>query len=91
MPVSNTEHLPQFKSLRVIDTVITSGLLSTRSLEAASSEEYTTLLEALIRELKFKARRRGANGILSLQITLTPLTLPTDFRVTVTGSAVSGS
>jgi len=90
LPVSNSENLPQFQQIRVLDTVITSGLLTTKSVEATHSEEYTLLLEALVRELKFKARRRGANGILSLQITLTPLTLPTDYRVTVSGSAVIG-
>jgi hypothetical protein len=88
MPVTATDSFPQFSKIEIIDIIVTSGILSTRSIEAANSPEYVHLLEGLIRELKFKANRRGANGILSLNIQLTPLTLPTDYRVTVTGSAI---
>ena len=89
--VTNTEKLPQFSKLEVLDMVVVSGLLSTAAVEAKASQQYTHLLEALMRELKFKAKRRGANGIISLTITLAPLTLPTDYRVTVSGTAVVGS
>ena len=45
---------------QVIDTLIVSGMLSTRSLEALNSNEFTlTLTEALMRELKFKAVQTG--------------------------------
>jgi uncharacterized protein YbjQ (UPF0145 family) len=89
--VTNSDKLPQYSSLQALDTVVVSGLLSTPAVEAQASQHYTKLLEALMRELKFKAKRRGANGIVSLTITLAPLTLPTDYRVTVTGTAVIGS
>jgi hypothetical protein len=88
MPVTNSASLPQFSQMETIDTVFTSGLLSTNSIEATHSNEYERLLEGLLRELKFKAHRRGAHGIVSLNVQLTPLTLPTDYRVTITGSAV---
>jgi hypothetical protein len=90
MPVTNAASFPQFQEVSAIDTVIATGLLSTRSVEATHSREYEKLLEALMRELKFKAHRRGANGIFALLIQLTPLTLPTDYRVTITGTAVLG-
>ena len=91
LPVTNADTLPQFTRATVLDTLVTSGLLTTRAVEASSSQEYEVLLEALIRELRFKAQRRGANGILALRVQLTPLTLPTDYRVTVTGTAVLGT
>jgi hypothetical protein len=88
LPVTQGEDLPQLGVYQILDTLIVSGLLSTRALEAANSAEYTSLTESLVRELKFKASRRGARGITHLTIQLTPLTLPTDYRVTVTGTAV---
>jgi hypothetical protein len=89
LPVTQGDDLPQLGFFQVIDTLIVSGMLSTRSVEALNSTEFTTLTEALMRELKFKAVRRGARGIIHLSIQLVPLTLPTDYRVTVSGTAVN--
>jgi hypothetical protein len=89
LPVTQGDDLPQLGIFHVIDTLIVSGMLSTRSVEALNSNEFTTLTESLMRELKFKAVRRGARGITHLSIQLTPLTLPTDYRVTLSGTAVS--
>jgi hypothetical protein len=88
LPVTQGDDLPQLGVFQVIDTLIVSGMLSTKSVEALNSSEFTTLTEALMRELKFKAVRRGARGITHLSIQLTPLTLPTDYRVTLSGTAV---
>jgi hypothetical protein len=88
LPVTKGDDLPQLGVYQVMDTLVVSGLLTTRSLEAVNSTEFTALTEALIRELKFKASRRGGRGIVHLSIELTPMTLPTDYRVTVTGTAV---
>jgi hypothetical protein len=89
LPVTRGDDLPQLGILQVIETLVVSGMLSTRSVEASNSSEFTALTEALLRELKFKAFRRGARGITHLSVQLTPLTLPTDYRVTVSGTAVS--
>jgi hypothetical protein len=89
LPVSQGEDLPQLGVFQVIDTLVVSGMLSTKAVEALNSNEFTTLTEALMKELKFKAARRGARGITHLSIQLIPLTLPTDYRVTVSGTAVS--
>jgi hypothetical protein len=88
LPVTQGEELPQLGVYQVSETLIVSGMLSTRSLESANSPEYTSLLEALMRELKFKAFRRKARGITLLKIQVTPLTLPTDHRITVSGTLV---
>jgi hypothetical protein len=89
LPVTQGDDLPQLGVFQVIDTLLVSGMLTTRSVEALNSNEFTILTESLMRELKFKAVRRGARGITHLSIQLTPLTLPTDYRVTVSGTAVS--
>jgi hypothetical protein len=89
LPVTQGDDLPQLGVFQVIDTLLVSGMLTTRSVEALNSNEFTILTESLMRELKFKAARRGARGITHLSIQLTPLTLPTDYRVTVSGTAVS--
>jgi len=88
LPVTQGEDLPQLGVYQVSETLIVSGMLSTRSLESTSSPEYASLLEALMRELKFKAFRRKARGITLLKIQVTPLTLPTDHRITVSGTLV---
>jgi hypothetical protein len=88
LPTTQGDELPQLGVYQVSDTLIVSGILSTRSLENLSSPEYAALLEALMRELKFKAFRRKARGITHLKIQVTPLTLPTDHRITVSGTLV---
>jgi uncharacterized protein YbjQ (UPF0145 family) len=74
-----------------IDVVTASAALRTSSVEAVKSVEYQELLEALTRELKYKAYRKGANAIVNFSVQLTPLSLPTHYRVTVMGSAVRQS
>jgi hypothetical protein len=88
LPITQGEDLPQLGVYQVSETLIVSGMLSTRSLESTTSPEYNSLLEALMRELKFKAFRRKARGITLLKIQVTPLTLPTDHRITVSGTLV---
>ena len=57
-------------------------------LQAESSPEYQMLLEALQRELKFKAYRKRATAIVSFSVQLQQLHMPVHYRVLVTGSAV---
>ena len=56
--------------------------------EAEKSSEYQEILEALLRELKYRAYRRGASGITQLSVQLDPLIQPTRYRLTVSGTAV---
>ncbi len=91
LPVTSDSLLPDLGPYVVVDAVTASASLSSNAVEAEHSREYQELLEALQRELKYKAFRRGANAILCFQVTLTPLTLPSRYRLTVIGSAVKFS
>jgi hypothetical protein len=89
IPIS-TEALESLDPARavIVDIVTASAALRTTAVEAEKSQEYAELLESLARELKYKAYRKGAHGIVGFQVTLTPLTLTTHYRVTAMGSAV---
>jgi hypothetical protein len=80
--------LPSLPTFQVVDAVTASLILTTTAVEASSSAEYEEALEAIQRELKYKAHRKGATAILNFSITLTPLSAPSRYRVTAIGSAV---
>ncbi len=88
LPVTTERFLPGLEQYTAIDTLIASGTLQTFALETDATTEYQDLLTSLQRELKFKARRRGATGIIHFKIQLTPLTSPSCYRVTVMGLAI---
>ncbi len=88
IPVTTERELPNLKNYTAIDTLSASGTLTTFSVEAESTPEYDDLLNALQRELKYKARRRSAEGIIHFRIQLTPLTSPSRYRLTVMGLAI---
>jgi hypothetical protein len=89
IPITSEPSLPDQPRTRTIDIVTCSAALGTTAVEAERSSEYAELLEALQRELKYKAHRRGANAILNFAVSLTPLSSPSRYRLTVSGSAVS--
>lgn len=88
LPVTTADTLPGSSHHRVIDTLTASAALKIAQVEAEKSPEYQDLLEALQRELKYKAYRKGADAIVRLTISLSSLTLPTHYRLVVTGVAV---
>ena len=55
---------------------------------AEHSTEYQRVLDNLQRELKYKAHRKGATGIVSFTIQTVPLTLPSQYRILVVGTAI---
>ena len=91
IPVTSESSLPQLPNFSVIDTLIVSATLKSRVLEMEKSTEYTETLEALKRELKHKASRKGAAGVLNLKIQIQPLHSPTAYRITVIGTAVKSA
>ncbi len=70
-----------------IDALVASATLRSNIVEAENSSEYQEILEALQREIKYKAYRKGANAVMSLTIQLVQLDLPTHYRLTVTATA----
>jgi uncharacterized protein YbjQ (UPF0145 family) len=88
IPITPASSLPGLPRYLVLDVVTASAALKTQVVEAQSSTEYQEILEALQRELKNKAYRKGATAILNFSVQLTSLSLPTHYRITVVGSAV---
>ena len=75
-------------SPEVLDTLHASALIQTTALEAEASKDYLNALEALKRELRFRAFRKGARALIQFSVQLTPLSDPRHYRVTAVGIAV---
>ncbi|MEK6579025.1 MAG: hypothetical protein AABZ55_07340, partial [Bdellovibrionota bacterium] len=88
IPVTSSGALPEISNPFVVDTVTASAALKSESVEANTSSEYQEILENLQKELKYKAFRKGAVGIVNFAVQLTQLTMPTHYRLTVLGTAI---
>lgn len=80
--------LPEIPHYVVIDVVTASAALKTTAVEAEGSTEYLELMDKLKQELRYKAYRKGATAILNFEISLTPLSGPSHYRLSALGSAV---
>jgi hypothetical protein len=72
----------------LIDLVIVSASLKSEMVEPRNSPKYQETLDALIRELKYRAHRKGAQAIVNFSIDLTMLKIPSEYKLTVKGSAI---
>lgn len=88
LPITTESALPGGLRHAIVDIVTASAALKTLVVQAESSSEYQSLLEALQREIKYKAYRKGATAIVSFSVSLTQLHMPMHYRMMVTGSAV---
>jgi hypothetical protein len=88
IPVTAENVLPGLPSFVVIDGLMASAALRTDVADAEGSSEYQELLDALRRELKYKAFRKGASAVVNFTVRMDTLTLPSHYRVLVMGSAV---
>lgn len=86
--ITTEDNLPGKVHHALVDVVTASAALKTLVVQAENSPEYQTLLEALQRELKYKAFRKGATAIVNFSVSLTQLHMPMHYRVMVTGSAI---
>lgn len=86
--ISADSSIPDIPSPQLIDSIFASATLEADTVEAQSSPEYEEVLDALIRELKYKAHRKGAIAITHFTLDLVPLSLPSQYRLTVKGSAI---
>jgi hypothetical protein len=75
----------------LIDLVIVSTTLKSEMVEPRNSPKYQETLDALIRELKYRAHRKGAQAIINFSIDLTMLQLPSEYKLTVKGSAIQSA
>jgi hypothetical protein len=80
--------LPQLPEFDVIDTIFTSAILNSNAVEAERTSEYTEILENLKRELKYKAYRKGAVGLIHFKIDLQQLSLANQYRLMISAAAV---
>lgn len=78
---------PNAVEWEILGAVQASATLQTSMLESKSSPEYSDLLDALERKLKYEAHYKGATIVLGYSNTLTPLSAHTRFRLTLTGTA----
>lgn len=88
LPLTAEGSLPNLPQFVVVDAVTASAALRTQVVEAESSSEYQEILEALQRELKYKAYRKGATAVVKFTVNLNTLSMPTHYRITAMGSAV---
>lgn len=86
--ISADSSIPDLPGAQLIDFIIASTTLESDTVEAQNSPEYQAVLDALIRELKYKAHRKGGIAITHFSLELVPLSLPSQYRLTVSGSAV---
>lgn len=93
IPVSSSDRISDVSPIRttqyeVVDTLTASATLKSKTVEAENSTEYQQIIEALQRELKYKAFHKGASSIIHFKIQLTSLSSPTHYRILALGTAV---
>ncbi|MGK5086204.1 hypothetical protein WDW86_01490 [Bdellovibrionota bacterium FG-2] len=89
LPITTSATLPELPEFKVIGVFSASAALESSVVEAHESSEYQETLEALEREIKHKACRKFAQGLVSYKIQLLPLAMPTQYRLTVSATAVT--
>ncbi len=88
IPVVMESEVPGHPIFEVVDLVSASTGLSLQAVEAEKSPDYQDALEALKRELRYKAHRKGATAIVNFTPKLEALRLASQYRLTVMGSAI---
>lgn len=88
IPVVASPTLSHSVTFVTIDMLSASASFSSTHMHPNSSTEYQSLLEALQRELKYKAYRKKADAVVNFQVQLIPLTLPTEYKMVASGTAV---
>ena len=88
LPITTADSMPGQALYVIVDTVSANAALKTQAVEAKSTNDYQELVDALQREIKYKAYRKGANAIIGFKVQLNQLTSPSSYRVLVIGTAV---
>lgn len=69
------------------DAITTSANLNSSFVEATDSPEYSRLVDALSRQLKYQARLKGADAVVRFSLTLVPLSSPQSYKIIASGLA----
>jgi hypothetical protein len=88
IPVTPMDRLPGSPKLILIDTITANAALKSTVVEAEHSSAFQEIVEALQREVKYKAFRKGATAVLNFKIQINYLSSPTHYRILAMGSAV---
>jgi len=88
LPLTTGDQLPGGRAFTLIDLISASAVLKSKIVEAERSAEYHEIIEALQREIKYKAYRKGASAVILFKVQLNPLSSPTHYRILATGTAV---
>ena len=88
LPVTSLPFLPELPHFNVIEVLTASASLKSQAVEAERSNEYQDMLEALQREIRYKAFHKGATAVVNYSIALVSLSLPSHYRITASGSAI---
>jgi uncharacterized protein YbjQ (UPF0145 family) len=86
--ITTTQKIPGHSHFEVVDAISAVATMSSERVEAENSAEYQNLIDALKKELRSKARIRKANAIIHFQTTLSRLTLPSQYQIVVSGTAI---
>jgi len=87
IPLLPSNHPPQKREFEVIGSLSASCTLRSRAAEAEESEEYMDALEALSKELQYKAYSKKADFIFQFSASLNDLGAPDFYRLLVLGVA----
>ncbi len=88
LPVTSEDRLPHVPRFTVIDAITATAALKSSVVETESTPEYQEVVEALQREIKYKAYRKGAIGVVNFKIQLTFLSSPSHYRLQAMGLAI---
>lgn len=89
LPITLDHHISgQGDVEEAIDVITASMGIKSMAIELRRSAEFNDAVEALKRELRRKAHRRGAWGITQFKLQIDRLDLPSHYRVSVMGTAV---
>ncbi|MBU6376329.1 MAG: hypothetical protein KGQ59_10065 [Bdellovibrionales bacterium] len=90
LPITKDPFLPGHENAQIFDQLVATGLIREPEWNAESNDSYSQMVEALKRELRFKAHLKKADGLVHFEakILASPWISETECRVQVSASAV---
>lgn len=91
IPVTQDHRIAGARTDKIVDVLMTGASLKATSLDPEHSIEYNELLDALKTELKYRAFRKGANGIVNFKVSISYSEAVQMHKIVVTGTAIKTS